>query len=96
MDGFSDIVPTDPGISISSRHRRLYLSEGKAVLYLEQVPYDGNRMLEAIRLVGGRPEAMSPGRWISLLRGKPTRIPGCGRLLVLTGTPSGYTVKYFK
>lgn len=96
MDEFSDFIPTGPGISISSGHRRLYLSEGRAVLYLEKVPYDGNWILEAIRLAGARPEAMSPGRWISLLRGKPTRIPGCGRLLVLTETLSGYTVKYFK
>lgn len=57
------------------------------------VPHDMTMMLEAIRGAGARPERMSPARWISLLRGRPTVLPGCESPLVMVRVPSGYTVR---
>lgn len=59
----------------------------------EWCPHDMTMMLEAIRGAGARPERISPARWISLLRGRPTVLPGCESPLVMVRVPSGYTVR---
>ena len=59
----------------------------------ERCPHDMTMMLETIRGAGARPERISPARWISLLRGRPTVLPGCESPLVMVRVPSGYTVR---
>ena len=64
-------------ISLSWGRREIRISGEGTTLYVNGVPHDMTMMLEAIRGAGARPERMSPARWISLLRGRPTVLPGC-------------------
>ncbi len=80
-------------ISLSWGRREIRISGEGATLYVNGVPHDMTMMLEAIRGAGARPERISPARWISLLRGRPTVLPGCESPLVMVRVPSGYTVR---
>lgn len=73
--------------------REIRISGEGATLYVNGVPHDMTMMLETIRGAGARPERISPARWISLLRGRPTVLPGCESPLVMVRVPSGYTVR---
>ena len=64
-------------ISLSWGRREIRISGEGATLYVNGVPHDMTMMLETIRGAGARPERISPARWISLLRGRPTVLPGC-------------------
>lgn len=79
--------------SFSWGNREIRIVEDRITLYVEGVAYDTAPILEEIRKAGARPERLSPARWISLLRGKATALPGCGKTLMLARTPSGYTLK---
>ena len=70
-------------ISLSWGRREIRISGEGTTLYVNGVPHDMTMMLEAIRGAGARPERMSPARWISLLRGRPTVLPGCESPLVM-------------
>ena len=59
-------------ISLSWGRREIRISGEGTTLYVNGVPHDMTMMLEAIRGAGARPERMSPARWISLLRGRPS------------------------
>ena len=80
-------------ISLSWGRREIRISGEGTTLYVNGVPHDMTMMLEAIRGAGARPERISPARWISLLRGRPTVLPGCESPLVIVRVPSGYTVR---
>ncbi len=80
-------------ISLSWGRREIRISGERATLYVNGVPHDMTMMLETIRGAGARPERISPARWISLLRGRPTVLPGCESPLVMVRVPSGYTVR---
>jgi hypothetical protein len=80
-------------ISLSWGRREIRISGEGATLYVNGVPHDMTMMLETIRGAGARPERISPARWISLLRGRPTVLPGCESPLVMVRVPSGYTVR---
>lgn len=69
-------------ISLSWGRREIRISGEGATLYVNGVPHDMTMMLETIRGAGARPERISPARWISLLRGRPTVLPGCESPLV--------------
>ena len=49
--------------------------------------------LDILRGSGVDPGKLSPARWISLLRGQPTRLPGCEKPFMLFKAPSGYTLR---
>ena len=83
-------------ISLSWGRREIRISGEGATLYVNGVPHDMTMMLETIRGAGARPERISPARWISLLRGCPTVLPGCDRMFVIAGTPSGYTAGFLE
>ena len=70
-------------ISLSWGRREIRISGEGATLYVNGVPHDMTMMLETIRGAGARPERISPARWISLLRGRPTVLPGCESPLVM-------------
>ena len=74
-------------ISLSWGRREIRISGEGATLYVNGVPHDMTMMLETIRGAGARPER------ISLLRGRPTVLPGCESPLVMVRVPSGYTVR---
>ncbi|MFK2333830.1 hypothetical protein ACIXWW_23390 [Bacteroides fragilis] len=57
------------------------------------IPYDTKPMLDILRGSGVDPGKLSPARWISLLRGQPTRLPGCEKPFMLFKAPSGYTLR---
>ena len=59
-------------ISLSWGRREIRISGERATLYVNGVPHDMTMMLETIRGAGTRPERISPAKWISLLRGRPT------------------------
>ena len=80
-------------ISLSWGRREIRISGEGATLYVNGVPHDMTMMLETIRGAGTRPERISPAKWISLLRGRPTVLPGCESPLVMVRVPSGYTVR---
>lgn len=73
-------------ISLSWGRREIRISGEGATLYVNGVPHDMTMMLETIRGAGARPERISPARWISLLRGRPTVLPGCESPLVMYGS----------
>lgn len=74
-------------ISLSWGRREIRISGEGTTLYVNGVPHDMTMMLEAIRGAGARPERISPARWISLLRGRPTVLPGCESPLVMVRVP---------
>lgn len=74
-------------ISLSWGRREIRISGEGATLYVNGVPHDMTMMLETIRGAGARPERISPARWISLLRGRPTVLPGCESPLVMGTGP---------
>lgn len=80
-------------LHLSWGRREIRISGEGATLYVNGVPHDMTMMLETIRGAGARPERISPARWISLLRGRPTVLPGCESPLVMVRVPSGYTVR---
>lgn len=80
-------------ISLSWGRREIRISRRRGHPVCERCPHDMTMMLETIRGAGARPERISPARWISLLRGRPTVLPGCESPLVMVRVPSGYTVR---
>ena len=68
--------------SFSWGNREFTISSDKISLYVGGIPYDTKPMLK-----------LSPARWISLLRGQPTRLPGCEKPFMLFKAPSGYTLR---
>ena len=63
--------------SFSWGNREFTISSDKISLYVGGIPYDTKPMLDILRGSGVDPGKLSPARWISLLRGQPTRLPGC-------------------
>ena len=77
------------------RHTTLLtISSDKISLYVGGIPYDTKPMLDILRGSGVDPGKLSPARWISLLRGQPTRLPGCEKPFMLFKAPSGYTIRF--
>lgn len=79
--------------SFSWGKRELRIFGEKITLHVNGIPYDTTPMLDVIRSAGINPEKISPARWISLLRGQPTSLPGCQKTIMMVRTPSGYTAK---
>lgn len=79
--------------SFSWGKRELRIFGEQMTLHVNGISHDMTSVLDALRDIGARPEKTSPARWISLLRGKPTNLPGCGRPLMIVKAPSGYTVR---
>ena len=61
--------------SFSWGNREFTISSDKISLYVGGIPYDTKPMLDILRGSGVDPGKLSPARWISLLRGQPTRLP---------------------
>ncbi|MCS2888629.1 hypothetical protein NXV14_17520 [Bacteroides fragilis] len=74
-------------------NREFTISSDKISLYVGGIPYDTKPMLDILRGSGVDPGKLSPARWISLLRGQPTRLPGCEKPFMLFKAPSGYTLR---
>lgn len=79
--------------SFSWGNRELRISSEKISLYVNGISYDTAPMLDIIHKAGVNPQKISPARWISLIRGQPTGLPGCEKPFILVRTPSGYTAK---
>ena len=79
--------------SFSWGNREFTISSDKISLYVGGIPYATKPMLDILRGSGVDPGKLSPARWISLLRGQPTRLPGCEKPFILVRTPSGYTAR---
>ena len=79
--------------SFSWGNRELRISSEKISLYVNGISYDTKPMLDILRGSGVDPGKLSPARWISLLRGQPTRLPGCEKPFMLFKAPSGYTLR---
>ena len=79
--------------SFSWGNREFTISSDKISLYVGGIPYDTKPMLYILRGSGVDPGKLSPARWISLLRGQPTRLPGCEKPFMLFKAPSGYTLR---
>lgn len=52
-------------------------------LQVNGISHDMTSVLDELRDIGAKPEKTSPARWISLLRGKPTNLPGYDRPLMI-------------
>lgn len=82
--------------SFSWAGRELRFCGERTTLHVAGVSYDMEPVLDALRHAGVRVRGISPARWISLLRGCPTVLPGCDRMFVIAGTPSGYTAGFLE
>ena len=79
--------------SFSWGNRELRIFGEQMTLQVNGISHDMTSVLDELRDIGAKPEKASPARWISLLRGKPTNLPGYDRPLMIVKTPSGYTVR---
>lgn len=75
--------------SFSWAGRELRFCGERTTLHVAGVSYDMEPVLDALRHAGVRVRGISPARWISLLRGCPTVLPGCDKMFVMAGTPAG-------